>query len=84
MNWAENALLFNWAVRFNNQVRDCLVSRQHGSLIDVYTFGEDARLRVPTPDHYLPLLYLSAQQAEDEVMSLPIDGVEHGSIGIGL
>jgi len=37
---------------------------------------------VPTPDHYLPLLYVIAQQDENEIISLPVDGIEFGSIGM--
>ena len=46
------------------------------------TFGEDGRLSVPTPDHYLPLLYIIAQQQGDEGVSVVTDGIEHGSIGM--
>ena len=44
--------------------------------------GDDARLSVPTPEHYLPLLYILAQQGQDEALSLPVDGIEYGSIGM--
>ena len=44
--------------------------------------GDDARLSVPTPEHYLPLLYVIASQASNETASLPVDGIEYGSIGM--
>jgi 4,5-DOPA dioxygenase extradiol len=44
--------------------------------------GDDARLSVPTPEHYLPLLYILAQQSRGEALSLPVDGIEYGSIGM--
>jgi 4,5-DOPA dioxygenase extradiol len=44
--------------------------------------GDDARLSVPTPEHYLPLMYILAQQSQGEALSLPIDGIENGSIGM--
>jgi 4,5-DOPA dioxygenase extradiol len=37
---------------------------------------------VPTPDHYLPLLYIIAQQQGDESVSVVTDGIEHGSSGM--
>jgi hypothetical protein len=46
------------------------------------TFGEDGRLSVPTPAHYLPLLYIIAQQQGDEGVSVVTNGIEHGSIGM--
>lgn len=82
IQWAEDTKPYDWAVRFNDKVRGYLAAREHGPLIDYATLGEDARLSVPTPDHYLPLLYVIAQQGENETISLPVDGIEFGSIGM--
>lgn len=73
---------FDWAVRFNEKVRGALASRDHRALIELEQAGEDARLSVPTPEHYLPLLYIAAMQAEDEQMRFAVDGYEMGSLGM--
>jgi hypothetical protein len=54
----------------------------HDALIDYAAGGEDAALSVPTPEHYLPLLYVAALQADDEPMSFPVDGIDKGSLGM--
>ena len=82
IQWADEAKPYDWAVRFNEKVRGYLAARDHGPLTDFAALGEDARLSVPTPDHYLPLLYVIAQQSENETISLPLDGIEYGSIGM--
>lgn len=82
IQWTEDAKPYDWAARFNDIVRGYLAAHEHGSLIDYLTLGEDARLSVPTPEHYLPLLYVIAQQSENETISLPVDGIEYGSIGM--
>ena len=82
IQWTEGAKPYDWAVRFNDSVRGYLAARDHGPLIDYATLNEDARVSVPTPDHYLPLLYVIAQQGENETISLPVDGIEYGSIGM--
>jgi 4,5-DOPA dioxygenase extradiol len=82
IQWTEDAKPHDWAVRFNDTVRSFLAAHEHESLIDYLTLGEDARLSVPTPEHYLPLLYVIALQSGHEGISLPIDGIEHGSIGM--
>ena len=73
---------YDWAVRFNDQARGYLTTREHQPLIDFETLGEDARLSIPTPEHYLPLLYVLAQQGKNEAISLLVDGMELGSIGM--
>lgn len=82
IQWTEDAKPYDWAVRFNDKVRGYLAAREHGPLIDFAALGEDARLSVPTPDHYLPLLYVIAQQDQGETISLAMDGIELGSIGM--
>jgi len=73
---------FDWAVRFNEKVRGYLSSRDHQALAGFERLGEDARLAVPTPEHFLPLLYIAALHREDEDMSFAVDGYEMGSLGM--
>lgn len=82
IQWAEDARPYDWATRFNEKVRVHLAAREHQPLIDYLSLGSDALLSVPTPEHYLPLLYIIAAQDEDETVSLPVDGIELGSIGM--
>jgi 4,5-DOPA dioxygenase extradiol len=82
MRRGEGAPAFDWARRFNEMVRDALASGKHSALIDFERMGEDARLSVPTPEHYLPLLYIAALQAEGETMAFIVDGYEGGSLGM--
>lgn len=73
---------FDWAARFEQQARTCLVSGNDGPLVAYETLGRDATLSAPTPDHYLPLLYvIGARQERDEV-SFPVGGIDGGSISM--
>ena len=73
---------FDWAKRFNERVRAALASGNHQALIEFERMGEDAPLSAPTPEHYLPLLYIAALQAEGETMAFIVDGYEAGSLGM--
>ena len=73
---------FDWAVRFNEKIREALASRDHDTLVDFAKLGEDARLSVPTPEHYLPLLYIAGLQGADETMSFPVDGYDLASVSM--
>jgi 4,5-DOPA dioxygenase extradiol len=51
-------------------------------LIEYETLGPDAMLSIPTPDHYLPLLYVLGTKQQGEEIAFPIEGVDGGSISM--
>ena len=58
------------------------LDRSDGHAFPLPAFGEDGARSIPTPEHYLPLLYVIAlQKAEDRVVFLT-DGIELGSISM--
>jgi 4,5-DOPA dioxygenase extradiol len=73
---------YDWAVRFDRAVQDHLRRRDHGPLIDYERLDSDARLAVPTPEHYLPLLYVIGAQLEHEPVAFPVAGIDLGSISM--
>jgi 4,5-DOPA dioxygenase extradiol len=81
--WGEHHVKpFDWAVRFENQVRQLLLAGDHDPLIDYETLGVDALLSIPTPDHYLPLLYVMALRRAGEQIRFPIEGFDGGSVSM--
>jgi 4,5-DOPA dioxygenase extradiol len=72
----------DWAVRFELEARNHLLARVHMPLIEYESMGRDAQLSVPTPDHYLPLLYVIATQDAGEPVSFPVEGVDGGSVSM--
>lgn len=80
--WEEGAAPHPWATRFNEVVRSRLLANDHAALTEMSALGEDGARSIPTPEHYLPLLYVIAlQKAEDRVVFLT-DGIELGSISM--
>ena len=51
-------------------------------LVHFEQFGENAKLSVPTPDHYLPLLYVMALREEDDEVLIFNDSIVGGSISM--
>lgn len=82
MIWQRPADPYDWARAFNDHVRDHLQGREHAALVDYTTAGDVARLSVPTPEHYLPMLYIAALQQDSEPLTLLVDGIEGGSISM--
>ena len=81
--WGQRtAAPFHWAVRFEERVRALLVAGDHDALVDYTRLGEDAALAVPTPDHYLPLLYVIGLRRADDQVDFPIQGFDGGAIAM--
>ncbi len=73
---------YDWAIRFEARARELIIKGDHAPLIDYASWGQDAALAVPTPEHFLPLLYvLGAALAGDEV-SFPVAGMDGGSVSM--
>lgn len=72
----------DWAVRFEERARELLLAGAHDPLIAYETLGRDATLSIPTPDHYLPLLYVIAQMREGDPISFPVAGFDGGSVSM--
>ncbi len=73
---------YSWALRFEAQVRAALVAGTHAPLIDYAGLGGDALLAVPTPEHYLPLLYVLGASIAGEPVSFPVEGMDGGSVSM--
>jgi 4,5-DOPA dioxygenase extradiol len=73
---------YDWATRFESDVKDLLLSGDSAPLVDYEALGKDALLSVPTPDHYLPLLYVIGARRREDAVSFPVEGVDGGSISM--
>jgi 4,5-DOPA dioxygenase extradiol len=73
---------FDWALRFEEQARALMLQGDHQSLVDYELLGEDAELSVPTPEHYLPLLYVLGASDEGDAVMFPVEGMDGGSISM--
>jgi len=73
---------FDWAVRFERRARELMESDEVGPLVDYEALGRDAVLSVPTPEHYLPLLYVLGARRPADALSYPVEGTDGGSISM--
>ena len=78
----QNVEPFDWASRFDEKARELILNDDHTPLIEYETLGRDAMLSAPTPDHYLPLLYVLALQRQGEKVTFPVSGFDGGSISM--
>ena len=73
---------YDWALRFEAMAREMMQTGEFAPLINYEKLGRDAALSIPTPDHYLPLLYVLATKQQRESVRFPIEGVDGGSISM--
>ena len=73
---------FDWALRFESAARQLMLEGKDCELAAYRSMGKDAQLSVPTPDHFLPLLYVLGLRREHEQVSFPVEGIEGGALSM--
>ena len=73
---------YDWAVRFELEAQQMMIAGEVKPLVEYEKLGREAMLSIPTPDHYLPLLYVLATRQADETIRFPVEGVDGGSISM--
>lgn len=73
---------YDWAIRFEAMAREKMLAGDFEPLIGYEGLGRDAMLSAPTPDHYLPLLYVLGQHRTGERITFPVEGFDGGSISM--
>ncbi|MBM7343386.1 4,5-DOPA dioxygenase extradiol [Pantoea coffeiphila] len=84
VRWQGEAPAYPWAESFNQYVRDNLAWQGEDAQHPLVNFmqHEGAALSNPTPEHYLPLLYVLGARAQDEAVTVPVDGIVMGSLSM--
>ncbi len=57
---------YDWALRFDEDIADRIAEGHHEGMLGYETLGPDALLSIPSPEHYLPLLYVLGLQRDDD------------------
>jgi 4,5-DOPA dioxygenase extradiol len=82
IDFGTDAKPFNWAVKFDDKVKQCLISGKHKDLINYIELGEEAPYAVPTQDHYLPMIYAIGLQRKGETLKFIHEGFQNGSVSM--
>ena len=73
---------YDWAIRFEETAKKLLLAGDDQPLVDYESLGRDALLSAPTPDHYLPLLYVIGTRRRDDAVTFPVEGIDGGSVSM--
>jgi 4,5-DOPA dioxygenase extradiol len=79
-NRLNDTYAYDWAQEASEKMKGFIATRDHNSLIHFQKQGNAFDLAIPTPEHYLPLLYALGLQGEDEDTALFNDQYLAGSL----
>ncbi len=82
VNWQSPQAGYDWAVEADQKFKQLINSGDHLALANYESLGQAVKLSVPTPEHYLPLLYTLALQEKNETVSYFNDKTIMGSISM--
>jgi 4,5-DOPA dioxygenase extradiol len=73
---------YDWAVEFDEEVKEHLFRQNHKDLIHYRNTGKSADLAVPTLDHYLPMIYAIALREKEDELTFVHEGFQNASVSM--
>ena len=73
---------YDWAQEANENMKQFILNENYDALINYHVQGTSFDLAIPTPEHYLPLLYILALKEKQEAISIFNDKLIGGSLSM--
>lgn len=82
MDWSKGESGFEWAIEANEKMKKMILENDSKQLMRYQSMGKEFQLSIPTPEHYLPLLYTLGLKEERDEISFFNDRTVFGSISM--
>ena len=82
LNWREPNCGFDWAIEMNETFKSLIENEDYASLLNYESLGLAAKLAIPTPEHYFPLLYTLGLKGKSESIAFFNDKLAMGSVSM--
>ncbi len=82
METADEPYGYGWAIEINETFKKLIREKEHKKLTAYQQLGEAAKLAIPTPDHYYPLLYVLGMQENNDQVEIFNDVCLAGSLSM--
>ncbi|MUV02480.1 4,5-DOPA dioxygenase extradiol [Flavobacterium rakeshii] len=73
---------FDWAIEMNDIFKQKIQGGDHKALMEYEKLSKSAKLAIPTPDHYYPLMYILGLQDNKDELSFFNDKLVGGSLNM--
>jgi len=73
---------FDWASEANEGMKKCILDFDLEGLSSLTSLGKAYQLAIPTPEHFLPILYVLGAASADETINLFNDSYVGGSLSM--
>ncbi len=80
LNWNQPDEGYDWALEANQIVKSLVLQNNYSALVDYSSLGKAVSLAIPTPEHFIPLLYILGLKKENESISFFNDKAVYGSL----
>lgn len=81
-NKLNDAYAYDWALKMNETFKSLIQDGDHKALVNYSLLGKEATLAIPTPEHYLPLMYTLGLKGSKDAISFFNDKVVGGSLNM--
>jgi 4,5-DOPA dioxygenase extradiol len=82
IDWQHQDTGYDWAIEANATFKQHILNGNHSAMINYSALGKPIQLSVPTPEHYLPLLYILGLKDENDKVAFFNDKTVMGSISM--
>jgi 4,5-DOPA dioxygenase extradiol len=82
LDWSKPNSGYDWAIEANEGFKKYIKESNHSQLMSYKSLGKAVDLSVPTPEHYLPLLYTLALKDDNDAVNFFNDKLVYGSIAM--
>jgi 4,5-DOPA dioxygenase extradiol len=82
IDWHHQETGYDWAIEANTTMKNFISQGDFAPLVNYASLGKSFQLSIPTPEHYLPLLYTLGLKNEKEEISFFNDKTVMGSISM--
>lgn len=82
ISWEESARPYEWAIEFDQWVKEKLEKRDFVPLYKDFIKTEAGRLSVPTPEHYFPFIYTLGAATPDDKITFVYEEIQNASIAM--